>query len=149
MREQVYFGPIVDCFWTLSKSTKIFSKVSLSWAYMVQVWRKLTILKTFFPLLFFVCSFSTCFRDKGKSLKILGIRGCQIGMQGPPALRIASSFLQIRCGNFQNGLFRPYPTCSTSCHFKFKQLRVLCSTKLHLWHPLQYIQSKKVSGRFR
>ena len=24
-----------------------------------------------------------------------------------PALRKASSFLQIRCGNFQNGLFRP------------------------------------------
>ena len=53
-----------------------------------------------------------------------------------PALRKASSFLQIRCGNFQNGLFRLKPTCSTSCHFKFKQLRALCSTKLHLWHPL-------------
>ena len=43
-----------------------------------------------------------------------------------PALRKASSVLQIRCGNFQNGLFRPLPTCSTSCHFKFKQLRALC-----------------------
>ena len=53
-----------------------------------------------------------------------------------PALRIASSFLQIRSGNFQNGLFRPQSTCSTSYHFKFKQLRALCSTKLHLWHPL-------------
>ena len=26
--------------------------------------------------------------------------------------------------------------CSTSCHSKFKQLRALCNTKLHLWHPL-------------
>ena len=34
-------------------------------------------------------------------------------------------------------LFRP--TCSTTCHFKFKQLRALCSTKLHLWHPLNCI----------
>ena len=47
-----------------------------------------------------------------------------------PALRRASSFLQIRRGNFQNCIFRP--TWSTTCHFKFKQLRALCSTKLHL-----------------
>ena len=56
-----------------------------------------------------------------------------------PALRRSSSFLQIRCGNFQNSIFRPWPTCSTSCAFKFKELRALCSSKLHLWHPLLFM----------
>ena len=49
-----------------------------------------------------------------------------------PDLRRASSFLQVRHGNFQNCRFRPYPKCSTSCHFKFKQLKVLCNSKLQL-----------------
>ena len=46
------------------------------------------------------------------------------------------SFAQIRCAIFQIGLFRPLTTCSATWHFKFKQLRAPCCTKLHLWHPL-------------
>ena len=28
---------------------------------------------------------------------------------------------------------------SASCHFRFTKLRPLCSTKLHLWHPLMHL----------
>ena len=61
-----------------------------------------------------------------------------MGMQWPQLCAKPRHFLQIRHDKFQNGLFRSLPIWFTSCHFKFQQLRALCTTKLHLWHPLNY-----------
>ena len=72
----------------------------------------------------------------------MDIRGCQIGMQGPELCAEPRHFCKLDVATSRIAILDlNLSTCSTSCHFKFKQLRALCSTKLHLWHPLMDIQA--------
>ena len=60
-------------------------------------------------------------------------RECQIGMQGPQLFPEPGHFCKLDVATSRIAFLD---------HFKFKQLRALCSTKLHLWHPLMYRLSR-------
>ena len=64
---------------------------------------------------------------------LLAVGGVKLACKDPSFVQ-SLAFLQIRCGNFQNGLFRPQPTSSTSCQFKFKQLRALAPLTPHIMY---------------
>ena len=59
------------------------------------------------------------------------IRGCQIGKQGPSFEQSLVIFAN-QTWQLPECPFQTFTQGSTCCQFKFKKMRVRCSTKLHL-----------------